>query len=84
MPRKSRISLVVVLESILQLPAPVDGVDDGLLPVEHVRRDMDGAVGEVHRGAREVLVGRHHHLRIARLPVAPTLVPVWGDKILIR
>ena len=57
MPRNPWVSLIIVPKDFLQLSTPVDGVDHGLLAVEDVSGDMNGAVAEVDRSAGEVFVG---------------------------
>ena len=61
------VPLVVVLEGVVQLPRPVDGVDHLGLAVEHVGGHVHRAEGRVHGNAREVLVGSEHHARVANL-----------------
>ena len=41
LPGETGVSLVVILEGVVQLPAPVNGVDNLGLSVKHVGRDVD-------------------------------------------
>ena len=65
LPRKTRVSLVVVFEGVVQLFAPVDRVDHLWLPVIHVGRNMHRAVGNVDWDAGKMLVCREDHSRVA-------------------
>ena len=86
LPGQTWVPLVVVLESVVQLSAPVDRVDHLRLTVVHICRDMDRAVGDVDRDAGEVLVGREDHPGVSWSPVLVVLVSILREipVVLIR
>lgn len=79
LPGEARVTLVVVLEDLVQLPGPVDGVDHLGLAVEHVGRHVDRGEAGVDGDPGEVLVGGEDHPGVADPVVLVVLVPVLGQ-----
>ena len=73
------VPLVVVLEDLVQLPGPVDGVDHLGLAVEHVGGDVDRGEAGVDGDAGEVLVGGEDHPGVADPVELVVLVSVLGE-----
>ena len=76
LPGQTWITLVVVFEDLVQLPAPVNAVDHLGFTIENVGGDMHGAVGGVDGDAGEVFVGGENHPGVSYPVVVTVLVTV--------
>lgn len=83
LPGQAGVPLVVVLEGLVQLAAPVDGVDDLGFAVVDVGWHVHRAVGDVDGDAGEVLVGGEDHAGVAGPEEVVRPVPVLGEVALV-
>ena len=79
LPGQTGVPLVVILEYLVQLPAPVNAVDDLGFTIKDVGWDVDRAVGGVDRDTGEVFVGSEDHAGVPNPVVIIVLVTILRE-----